>query len=450
MRRLLWLLLLLVATVLIGASSWYAWRRYTAPVPPEVGLADVEPALGEAIQAARSKVQHEPYSAAAWGELGKLFRECGLGEKAVSCFAQAEQLEPGEPRWPYLRAEALLTFEPDRAESPFLRAADLCQRVDTDNLAPALRLAELYLTKGDYEDAKSWLVRAREIEPDNPNVLLNLGLLAYAQEDLNASRAYLQKCLHSPFTQQRACSQLAAICQRQNDTAKAAEFSMRARSSAKDLPWPDPFRSLSPRTLIGKQARFEYLDRLHSQKRHAEAVQLLREMEADGPDYRVWVALGRNLAELGQLQEAADVLGKAIQLAPENAGAYYYRSKVSWALAEQQGQPGGNKERAKELYRAAVADARQATALKPDHALAHMLLGRCLERLAQRREALAALRQAVQCGPDLAEPALHLGELLAEDGQTAEARQHLERAVQLAGPEDPRPRLALDRVRGLK
>jgi tetratricopeptide (TPR) repeat protein len=449
MRKLLWFLIVLVAAAMVSASSWYAWRHHTAPVPPEIAPADVEPALGELIQAARDKVQHQPYSATAWGELGKLFRECNLSERAATCFAQAEQLEPAEPRWPYLQGEALLTSDPDGALPHFLRAAQRCDQVDADNIAPALRLAELLLTKGDYGEAEVWLRRARQIEPDNPTVLLNFGFLAYARDDLKTSRQYLQICQHSPFTQQRACAQLAAICQRQNDATKATEYSTRAHTLPKDLPWPDPFRSLSPRTLVGKQARFEYLDRLHNQKRHAEAVQLLREMEADGPDYRVWVGLGKNLAELGQLSEAAEVLGKAIQLASENAGAYYYRSKVSWALAEQQWQH-GDQARAKELFHAAVADARQAIAHKPDHALAYTILGRSLERLGQHREALAALRQAVQCGPDLAEPALHLGEMLAADGQTVEARHYLERALQLAGPDDPRPRLALDRLRGLR
>ena len=40
-----------------------------------------------------------------------------------------------------------------------------------------------------------------------------------------------------------------------------------------------------------------------------------------------------------------------------------------------------------------------------------------------------------------------LGEALAEDGQQAEAITELQYACDLAGPDDPRPRQVLERVR---
>jgi tetratricopeptide (TPR) repeat protein len=448
-RRFLVILILLLLLLVSAALGWHGWRRYSAPMPPEIEATDVAPALAEALATARRTVQQEPYSAAAWGELGKLLRECGLVEKAATCFAQAEQLDPKSPLWPYLQGEALLLHDPDAALPHLRRAVSLCDRVDPDNLAPRLRLAELLLTQGAYEEAEVQLHRALEIEPDNPNVHLNLGLLAYARDDLETSRRHLLRSRHSPFTQQKANAQLAVVCRRLGDAPAAADYSLQARTLPHDISWPDPFRALSSRTLLGKQARLEYLDRLHTQKRHAEAVQLLRDMQAEqGPDYQISVALGQNLAELGQVSEALDALGEAIRLSPESVMAHYYRSKVFWALAEQAGRPGGDPDRARELYRSAAADAQKAIDYKADHAQAHLMLGLCLEHLGHHPEALTALRRAVQCAPDFCDPALHLGEALAKGGQPTEARVYLERALQLARPDDPRPRAALKRLNG--
>ncbi len=440
---------LFASTVLAVGLGWYGWRWYTAPVPPEMPRTQVDPALAEAIEAARRKVQQEPYSAAAWGELGKLFRDSSLVEQAAICFAQAERLDSSDPRWPYLQGEGLQSREPDAALPALQRAVELCERADANNIAPRLRLAEILLAKGEYAKAETQLQRAQEIEPDNPTVHLDLGLVAYARDDLQMSRRHLLRCQHSPFTQQRACAQLAAVLQRLGDGKAAAEFSLRARSLPRDLPWPDPFRALSLQALVGKPARFEYLDHLAAEKRHAEAVLLLREMERTGPDYRVYVGLGKNLAELGQFQEALQALHKAIDLTPDNVLAYYYRSKVYWAQGEQQWRQGRDRAQAPELFRAAAADARQALARKPDFALAQMMLGLSLKYLGEHAKALAALRRAVQCAPDLPDPAFHLGETLAEDGEIAEARLHLEQAFRLA-PDDPRPRAALERLRDRK
>src|SRR5207249_4790486 len=104
------------------------------------------------------------------------------------------------------------------AAEPFLRkAAELCDRVDPDNFAPRLRLAELLFATGTYADAETQLRRAAQIEPNDPTVHLDLGLLAFARNELEESRRELLRCQHSPFTQQRACAQLAAIYQRRGD-----------------------------------------------------------------------------------------------------------------------------------------------------------------------------------------------------------------------------------------
>jgi tetratricopeptide (TPR) repeat protein len=444
-RRVLFALFLAGAGVL-AAGLFYGWRRHTPPPPPDVHPEEVDAGLREAIEAARAKVLREPRSAAAWGDLGRLLRDCKLVERAVICFDEAERLEPDDPRWPYLRGMALFWQDPDQALPSLRRAVGLFKPGQTDAVVPRLRLAELLLEKGAYEEAGAVLRRAAETEPDHPAVQLQLGLLDYARGDLEASRAHLLRCQHDPLTRQKAAAQLAALYQRRHNPTEAAAFGRKARSLPPDLPLPDPFRVLSADALVGKQARLSYLDRLRQQRRYGEAVPLLREMAAQDPDSRVYVMLGESLAQLGKQAEAEQALRSALRLDRSSVQANYFLARILLDQAERRRQKGGDGDEAVSRFRAAAEHARRAIAGKPGHALAHIVLGLSLKYLGRRAEALEALRLAVASAPEFPEPHLSLGEVLAEYGRHDEARRQLEQALRLSPPEDPRPRTALDRL----
>jgi tetratricopeptide (TPR) repeat protein len=450
-RRLLLAALLLGMAALAAGLGWHLWRRPTAAEPPEIALAGADPAVVEAVEAARDRVRQEPYSIAAWGHLGRLLRATDFLPEAAACFAQAERLAPNDPRWPYLQGEALLLHgDPDAALPALRHAAELTDQQGENLLAPRLRLAEALLAAGLYDEAEAPLRRAREAAPDHPCVNLDLALLAYARDDLEGSWDLLRRCRHSPFAQKKASAQLAAVEQRLGNAAAAARASRQAATLPRDLHWSDPWVMECLRLAPGKPGRFRYVEQLEAQKRYADAAQELRELLAAGSDYPAFVWLGKNLAQLGDLAGAEEALRAAVRLAPEGVQAHYVLAKILWSQAEQAWQQGGDRTKALALYRAATDAARRAIKSKPDHALAHMLLGLCLERLGRRAEALTALRQAVEYGPDLADAHLHLGEVLAADGQAAAARPHLEQAVRLAPPEDQRPRAALARLAGGK
>src|SRR5262249_51464514 len=285
--------------------------------------------------------------------------------------------------------------------------------------------------------------RAGALGPDTPAVRLPLGLLAYARDDLQTSLAELTRSQHSPFTRQRACSQLAAVHQRLGNTAQAATFSERAAALPRDLHWLDPFLLESAQGAVGRSSRVRLIEQMEAEGKLREAVEKLREMVAERPDYRVYVGLGKDLAQLGDLQGAEQALRLALQQVPNNANAHFLLGGVFLLQAQQHKDPDGAE--ARELFRACGEQARLALAQKPDHALAHMLLGVSLKHLGDREAGLAELQRAVDCAPEVADTHLNLGELLAEIGRTEEARSHLEQAVQLARPGNTRPREALER-----
>jgi tetratricopeptide (TPR) repeat protein len=446
-RRLVWGAVSASGLCLVLALGWYGWRWYAAPAPPTIDLEGADPALADALEAACDGVRRAPYSAAAWGQLGMLLRACDRARTASTCFLEAAHQAPEVPRWPYLAGEALLLIgDAEGAIPPLRQAAELTDASGTGGLAPLLRLAEALMLVGQDAEAEQALRRCLTQEPDHPSIHLGLGMIADIRGDPEQARRHLQRCVHSQFTRQHACARLAAVCQRLKDEAAATQYARLAATLPRDQHWHDPWLMECLRQGAGKSARSRYLEQLEAQGRHAEAVVELRALAKLDADAQVLTALGRNLAQTGDLAGAEQALREALRLAPDSVQANYVLSKLLWTQAEQLSREADGSPRAEALYREAAACARRALVHKPDHGMAHLFLGRCLLGLKQRDEARAALREAVACAPEVVEPALALGQLLAEEGHIAEARRYLEGAQRLAPPDDHRASEALARL----
>src|SRR5262245_1404716 len=445
--------LLVSSALLLGlgaGAGWYAWRRLTAPEPPEVPLASDDPVLAEAVEAARTEVKKQPYSAATWGQLGKLLRGCGYKEQAEICFTHAERLAPDEPRWPYLRGELLLPGRPDAALPHLLRAAELAGRGEPDNVAPWLRLAEVLLEKGEIEEAELNFRRALDIDSRDPSVHLGLGLVADARKQFAESRRHLLRARHSPFTQQRPCALRAVVCRRLGDEVSAGTFSEQAAALPPDRRWIDPYVAECLQLAVGKSNVFLRVEQLEAQGKRRDAIDLLSQIVERAPDVRAYVGLGRNLMQLGDFQGAERALESALQLVPNSVTAHYSLAKLASERALQYRRQGGDPDAVRKQFRSAADHARRAIAGKPDHGPAHVLLGLAQKELGQKKEAQETLQRAIQCSPDLAEAHLYLGQMLAEAGQKDEARRRLEQAVRLSRPEDRRAQTALDQLNNSK
>src|SRR5439155_19466770 len=98
-----------------------------------------------------SAVVESPRSALPWGRLGMVLVAHDRTAEANQCFAQAEQLDPREPRWPYFQGVALSLGAPEEALPKLQRAVELCGDAAE---APRRRLAELLLLQGRAEEAE--------------------------------------------------------------------------------------------------------------------------------------------------------------------------------------------------------------------------------------------------------------------------------------------------------
>src|SRR5262245_27538487 len=94
-------LALLGGAALLAGIGRYVWYRAFAPRPPVVELKGVDPAIVAAVEQAQAGVHASPFSAPAWGQLGMVLLTHDFTAEAKVCLAEAETLDPSEPRWPY-------------------------------------------------------------------------------------------------------------------------------------------------------------------------------------------------------------------------------------------------------------------------------------------------------------------------------------------------------------
>lgn len=115
--------------------------------PVVEGLDSAEPALAAFLADRVASAQALPASAAMRGRLAMAYHANGLADAALASYAQAEKLDPGDPRWPYLGA--LLLAEAGAGEAAL------------GNMDRALELAPAY--------APAWLWRGTWLLDDDRN-----------------------------------------------------------------------------------------------------------------------------------------------------------------------------------------------------------------------------------------------------------------------------------------
>jgi tetratricopeptide (TPR) repeat protein len=420
--------LLLAMLVAAGAIGWWLWPRATLPVPPVVDVSNAEAGVAEAIGEARQGVEQSPSSAVAWGRLGLALRAHDFRGEATRCFAQAERLDPADPRWPYHQALELLSSEPDAGLACLQRAANL----EGPTSVPRLLLGEVLLSLGRDDEAEQQFRRVLEREDANPRAHHGLARLAFARGDLTASAKHARAALHEAPWASAPHALLAEIAFRQGDRKTAEEERRRVEQLRAETPWPDPYVEEVTQFRVGAEPRIDLAAQLLRQGRTRQALGLLQETVARYPaSYDARMALGKAFLRLPDYPAAEEALEEAVRQRPDDPAAPFH---LGIALERQK------------RFREAADCYAKAVALKPDYAFAHYNRGQCLKSAGDQTGALHALREAVRYKPNFAEGRRDLGELLARNGQADEARIQLQQAVQL-NPADEKARRLLKELR---
>ena len=420
----------LLCLIALGAAiAGHLWQQRTAVPLPPIALAGVDSDAAAAIQAARATLQQQPRAAAAWGRLGMTLYAHDFHQEALTCFAQAEKLDPKDGRWAYF--QGLLQGDAN-ASLASIRLLQRAVRWRGDDVTVRLRLGEALLAQDRLADAEAQFGRALELEPGNARAELGLGESAYKRGDFPACLPHLKRAASSPFAQKTAHVLLTQVYRRLGDEPAAAREQLRAAGSADDAPWPDPFMEEVHDLQASRDARLARGERLFLQGKVREGLTLLQEVAAKHPDYeRAHLFLGRAYFRLHEYAAVERAFREAVRLASENVEASYL---LGCALQIQK------------QYGAAAECFRRTLETKPDHALARYNLALCALAQGDREGAIQALRAALRYMPNLAEAHSSLGKILAQDGQDADAIRHLEHAVRLA-PTDGRAKELLGKLR---
>jgi tetratricopeptide (TPR) repeat protein len=415
-RRRGWALAGLLAAAAAAALAWWFWHRRGGPEPVVPDLTDADPAVAAAVEEARREVVNNPRVADAWGRLGMVLLANGFFTEADPALARAEQLDPRDPRWPYLRGMVLRRGNPDEAIPHLRRAADLAR----EHTGPVqLRLAETLLEQGRSGEADALFRRLVEDHPDNPRVHLGLARLAFERGDFPESLRHLQRCAGNPYARKAAAALRAEVYQRQGDP-RAAREARRAVDLSADPDWPDPVLDEALALQAGRKALLDRATQLLGQRRTAEGLALFRQAVRDYPkSEKAWLSLGWALLEVGDVTRAVEALQRALDLKADLAEGHFY---LGIARARQG-----------ELHGAADAF-RKAAVARPGYAVASYNLGQCLKGVGDRRGALDAFRSAVRHRPNYPEAHAGLAGLLIQEGRPAEALVHLDHALDLGPP----------------
>jgi predicted TPR repeat methyltransferase len=173
----------------------------------------------------------------------------------------------------------------------------------------------------------------------------------------------------------------------------------------------------SAASLENPKARLAEAIGLHRQGKLDEAELIYCEILSEYPKYPDALNfLGVLMHQKGQSATGLELIGKAIEFAPDYFDAYFNVGKIYMKIAKWR--------RAQEFYE-------QAVKLKPDHAGALEALNHARERLQADEELLAELRQAAEQNPEEAGAHYSYGMQLRKLDQWEESALELRRAIDL-------------------
>ena len=431
---------LLVLVLASGLALWWFSGSNLAPPPLPADVQNVE--LREALEKLRARVLARPHSAGQWGELAMTLQIHQFYPESDYCYAEAERLDPADPRWPYARGLIALKREPT-VSLQFFRLAAAGKTMPEIQLAAWLQLGDILLEQRSVDEAGSMFNQALKRDPGNARAEFGLGLVGVARND-SAAIEYLETARASPFYRKQATAQLAALARSRNDP-KAAELDKEVATLPDDPHWPDPFvQQLFQRRVARKSedTEAEFLER--QQSFDAAAAAFLRQIETH-PTARAYLGAGLNLERTGQLERALPLLREAAKLDPENYKAHFAVARVLSALVEKE--PASA--RILEWNREIAEQARQTTELKPDLYQAYQFWGKAKKSLGDTAGALPPLRKGVAASPTDFELQVLLAETLIELGMNEDAEKTLENA-RLLNPNDARVAALSERIRSKK
>jgi len=240
-------------------------------------------------------------------------------------------------------------------------------------------------------EAEALYRRALAVQPDHPDALHLLGVLAYQARRYDAAVATISRAIRQNGRNAHYFSNLGNALRDQGNLDEAIAAYRQAIGVRPDF--ADGHSNLG--------------NALRDQGRLDEAIAAYRRAIGLKPDYaEAHSNLAVALRDQGGLDEAIAAYRQAIAVKPDFA-------KAQFGL--------GNALRDQGKLDDAIAAYRQAIGVQPDYAECHSNLGVVLRRRGELDAAIAAYRDAIRAKPDFAEALSHLGNALLDRGELDQA-----------------------------
>ena len=434
--------LILLALLLGGAGAAIVTSRLLRPDPPPVPAIPtvVDFAITQLLTERHAAVVAAPRSAEAWGGYGMaLDAHALLG--AEGCYRAAATFDPNDPRWPVLLAVKRRESDPSAARELLERAAGLPLPTPAHLATIKLMLAELADDAGRVADADELTRQALEIDPENAEARFRIGAAKVARDD-PAGVPLLLSLARNSAGQTKSASTLAAYYRRIGDIKSAEGFGYAASLLPPDQGWANPFLAEVAESQRGSRSLINLESRLSQRGDFAGALLTARNLADQYPSAETQVILGRALVQSGDPAGAVPVLTDALAADPRLAAAQAFLGVAEFQLAERVGPA-----EAKPRYTRAITALDAAIKLKSDYSPAYYYRAKALAKLGRDTDALHAIEDFLIRRPEEWEGHLVHAELLADAGRRADAIQAAERAVKLANPAEPRPSVALAKLK---
>ena len=289
---------------------------------------------------------------------------------------------------------------------------------------------------GRLERAEELYRKALQKDPDHPEALHLLGVVAYQRGEPETAIALIERALPELQDLPEAHLNLGNALREAGRRTEAVESYRRAIALTPDygMAYSNLARALNDQGLF--EAALESSRRalalipeflgahvnrataLLGLERFAEAEPVLRGALTLDPDLaEAHNDLGNALHQQGRLDEAIDSYGRALALRPDFAAAHTNL---------------GTAQRAQNRFDDAIASYRRALAAAPNNASTHYNLGNAFFAHGQIDSALESYRQALALNPDLTEAHSNLGQALQVQYRLDEAVAAYRRALSIA------------------
>lgn len=411
-----------------GAQTAETVPLRSPPSLPPVPATDLDPALRQLLESARSVAEASPASAEGWGRYGQTLEAADAPAEARICYARAAELDPSAARWPHLLGLLQLQDDPEAGLANLARAVAV---PTATNDAPRVRLVQALVERGRFEDARPHLDVLLARLPNHAAARLELARIQLAGQQVTAAAESLAPCLTNPHTARPAMLLLSQVRAREGLSDEARALAGRAAGLPRPFDWPDPFQREVQALRPDRARQAEQVHALLGQRRYPEADALLAKLlQARPEDPELLLLAGRSLLQQRRCPEAEARFRAHLRASPDSLNgliqlAISLLCQQRWADAE------------------GVLE--QAIAVKPDFAQAHANLGLARSRLGNSAGAIRSYRDALRCTPGDPNHHAALAEELARTGDRTEALRHADQALAI-DPAHARARAVRERL----